>query len=307
MRRVGHVHCLSEREEYLFDVQGWLVIPGVLEPGLLRALNEALDANQGRFGEEDEDLVEESSTLAGEHHRRTCKGMLEWPHPHCYPFRQLIAYPPLIGYLDGLLGRGWHLDHPPEVFDYAHGTEGHVLHFGEPFPQDGIWYQARGGTMRSGLLAVEFLLSDQPPGRGGFCAIAGSHKANFRCPRGISLWEQDQSAVTNPGGRAGDVIIFTEALAHGTLPWRNEFDRRVAVYRFAAKTVQYATGFHEVVMPGWADELTPAQRAALEPASFYDKAIIEPDGSVSRPWEEYDEPPLRTPSPDQPRRVAGRM
>jgi hypothetical protein len=65
------------------------------------------------------------------------------------------------------------------------------------------------------------------------------------------------------------------------------------VYRFAAKTVQYASGFHQVVMPGWADELTPAQRAALEPAHFYDKAIIEADGSVSRPWEEYDEPPLR--------------
>jgi hypothetical protein len=46
-------------------------------------------------------------------------------------------------------------------------------------------------------------------------------------------------------------------------------------------------------MPGWADELTPAQRAALEPAHFYDKAIIERDGSVSRPWEEYDEPPRR--------------
>jgi hypothetical protein len=43
-------------------------------------------------------------------------------------------------------------------------------------------------------------------------------------------------------------------------------------------------------MPDWADELTAAQRAALEPAQFYDKAIIELDGSVSRPWEEYDEP-----------------
>jgi hypothetical protein len=75
---------------------------------------------------------------------------------------------------------------------------------------------------------VEFLLSDQPPGCGGFCAIAGSHKANFPRPQSIFLWEQDQSVVTNPGAHAGDVIIFTEAVAHGTLPWRNEFGRRVA-------------------------------------------------------------------------------
>jgi Phytanoyl-CoA dioxygenase (PhyH) len=290
VRRLGRVQGLTEREIYLFDVQGWLVIPGIIEPSLLRALNEALDANQDRFLETDEDLVEGSATLAAEHRRRNCFGMLEWPQPHCQPFRELIAYRPLIRYLDGVLGRGWHLDHGPEVFDYPPGTEGHALHFGEPFPQDGVWYQARGGTLRSGLLAVEVLLTDQPAGRGGFCAIAGSHKANFPRPEGISRWEQDQSVVTNPGARAGDVIMFTEALAHGTLPWRNEFDRRVAVYRFAPKTMQYAAPFHQVVPPGWAAELTPAQRAALEPARFYDKAIIEPDGSVSRPWEEYDGP-----------------
>lgn len=75
-----------------------------------------------------------------------------------------------------------YVDEPPEAFGYPRGTEGHVLHFGQPFPQDGIWYQARGGTMRSGLLAVEFLLTDQLAGRGGFCAIAGSHKDNFPCP-----------------------------------------------------------------------------------------------------------------------------
>ena len=62
VRRLGHVPGLSEREKYLFDVQGWVVFPRVLQPRLLRALNDALDANQARFGEEDEDLVEESST-----------------------------------------------------------------------------------------------------------------------------------------------------------------------------------------------------------------------------------------------------
>jgi hypothetical protein len=73
----------------------------------------------------------------------------------------------------------------------------------------------------------------------------------------------------------------------------NEFRRRVALFRFAAKTVQYGQGFHQVTLPGWADELTPAQRAVLEAACFYDKAIVEADGSVSRPREEYDEPPWR--------------
>ncbi len=197
------MHGLSEREEYLFDVQGWLVIPRVLEPRLLRALNDALDANQDRFTEATGDLLQESSTLAGEHRRRMCHGMLEWPHPHCGPFRELIAYPALTGYLDGLLGRGWHLDHPPEVFDYPRGTEGQALHFGQPFPQDGVWYQARGGTLRSGLLAVEFLLTDQPAGNGGFCAIAGSHKANFPPPGASPCGSRTSPRWPTPAGAPG--------------------------------------------------------------------------------------------------------
>lgn len=281
---------MTDREKYLFDVQGWLVVPGLLDDLEVKALNEALDANLGRRRDEDEDLVEESTTLVGSHRRRGYRDVLQWPHPWCEPFRALMAHSRLVPYLDGLLGRGWHLDHDPEVFDYPTGTEGHVLHFGEPFIQDGIWYQCRGGALRSGLLAVEFLLTHQPEGRGGFCAIAGSHKSNFSCPRSISLWESDTWIVSNPEAKAGDAIIFTEALAHGTLPWRNDHDRRVALYRFGAKTTQYAGGFHRVVLPEWADELTPAQRAAIEPAHFYDHPLIEPDGSVARPWEAYDEP-----------------
>jgi hypothetical protein len=101
-RRLGRVYGLSEREQYLFDVQGWLVVPGVVEPRLLRALNDALDGNQDRFGQEEEDLVEGSGTLAGEHRGRTCRGMLEWPHPHCEP--------------DGSVSRPWEeYDGPPQA------------------------------------------------------------------------------------------------------------------------------------------------------------------------------------------------
>jgi Phytanoyl-CoA dioxygenase (PhyH) len=281
---------LTDRERYLFDLQGWLVVSGLLNGREIAALTEALDANVQRRRIEDGDRVEGSTVLTGTP-RRGFRGMLEWPHPWCDPFRYLIAHPKLVPYLNDLLGRGWHLDHSPEVFDYPLGTEGQVLHFGEPFVQDGIWYQARGGALRSGLVTVEFLLTDQPSGKGGFCAISGSHKANFRRPRGIDLGEQDTFIVSNPGAEAGDVIVFTEAVAHGTLPWHNEHDRRVAIYRFGAKTTQYASGFHQVVMPAWANELTSTQLAAIEPAHFYDRALIQPDGTITRPWEEYDHPP----------------
>ena len=281
---------VTPRELYLFDLQGWLVVPGVLSLEELDKIKAALDANVGRRLE-DEPTTEESTTLVGRHRRRSFRGVLEWPKPWCDPFRDLIVVDRLIPYLDEFLGRGWHLDHHPEVFDCPPGTDGQVIHFGEYFMQAGAWYVSRAGGIRSGMVVIEYFLTDQPEGQGGFCAIPGSHKANFPRPREITVWHQDQEVIRNPGAQAGNAVIFTEALGHGALPWTNEHPRRVAVYRYTGKTIQYAHAFHRYVSPLWLEELTPVQRAALEPAGFYDKAIIEPNATVYRPWDEYDPPP----------------
>src|SRR2546423_13529068 len=137
------------------------------------------------------------------------------------------------------------------------------MHFGSWWIQPGIFYRAQGPQIRNGMVVVEFLLSDQPEGGGGFCFIPGSHKPNFVRPDDISSYESDTDIVRNPSGRTGDAFIFTEALTHGALPWRSDHRRRVVIHRYAAKTVQYGPGFHELVLPPWVDELSPAQRAAL--------------------------------------------
>jgi hypothetical protein len=285
--------AMVARDKYLFDLQGWLVIPDVLAGSEVDVLNHTLDANLERR-RDDDPTADGSTTLDAGRRRRTFRDVLEWPQPSCLPFRDLIVNARLIPYLDEILGRGWHLDHHPEVLDCAPGTDGQIIHFGQHFMQAGAWYVSRAGGLRSGMLTVEFMLSDQPEGGGGFCAIPGSHKANFPRPREITLWQQDQDIVRNPAAQAGDAIIFTEALGHGALPWQNQHDRRVAIYRYSGKTIQYATSFHNYVMPGWVDELTPLQRAAVEPARFYDKPIIEEDLTVSQPWDEYDPPPPPT-------------
>eukprot|EP01052_Picozoa_sp_SAG31_P080072 SAG31_NODE_39818_length_285_cov_0.838710_1_plen_62_part_01 len=39
--------------------------------------------------------------------------MLTWPKPHCLPFRDLLAHPKIIPYMNTFFGRGWKLDHHP--------------------------------------------------------------------------------------------------------------------------------------------------------------------------------------------------
>jgi len=279
---------LTQRERYLFDVQGLLVIPGVLSSEDVAALNEALDQNEHRRSPL-EDATLGSPALAGTS-RSQYWNTVEWPQPWCTPFRNLIGHATLRPYLDELMGRGWHLDHLPEVFEFEQGAQGHAMHFGHWWIHPGIFYQTMGAQIRNGLVAVEFLLTDQPEDGGGFCFIPGSHKTNFARPDEISHYLEDTGVVRNPGANAGDAIILTEALTHGALPWKNEHRRRVVIHRYAAKTVQYGPGVHQIVFPPWVDELTESQRAAVEPAHFYDRPVIGTDGTVTRIHDDYDRP-----------------
>jgi hypothetical protein len=284
---------LTDRERYLFDLQGYLVVRGALSPGETRRLNEALDANQDRLLDDEEVGSYGSPPLTGGP-RGKFEGMLTWPQPWCQPFRDLLVHQPAIPYLDGLLGRGWHMDHPPTIWQTSKGAEGLGLHLGDPHFQGGAYYRCKNGRIRNGLTVFQYALSDVDEGDGGFCCIPGSHKTNFLRPSPISLLQEDADIVRNPSLRTGDLLIFTEALTHGTLPWTAAYDRRAVLYRYSPKWVMYGPGFHTATPPPWADELDEAGRAAIEPAYFYDRPLIEPDGTtVVRPEADPDEPPYR--------------
>ena len=49
--------------------------------------------------------------------------------------------------------------------------------------------------------------------------------------------------MDNPGLEPGDVLFFTEASTHGTLPWSAEHTRRAALYRFAPATSAYGRAY----------------------------------------------------------------
>lgn len=294
---------MSDREKFLFDLQGFLVVKGLLSEKEVRRLNEAVDANQDQIKEDTNVNIGASTTLAGAGKRMMLGGLLTLPHPWCEPFRELLAHPKLIPYLNTMLGPGWKMDHAPAIFIAEQGAEGLRLH-GATAATAEIWdtadpqktypglagrvpdfartYQYANGSMRCGLLAVEFHLVPHEEGDGGFAAIPGSHKANFPMPEPIRLWEEDRDIVRNPGAEAGDVVIFNEATIHGTLPWRPAHQRRSVLYRFAPRYLHYAGGYHTTTLPEWADEMTPAQRAVLEPAHVYDRPVIEDDGVTVR-------------------------
>lgn len=188
------------------------------------------------------------------------------------------------------------MDHSPFILTARAGAEGLRLHGSTSIHFDGSqYYTYANGQMRCGMIVCQYQLADVESGDGGLCVIPGSHKANFRCPDDIRRWEANQEIVYNVPAKAGDMIIFNEATIHGSLPWTARHERRSLLYRYSPKYLHFAGGYYETSLPDWANELTEAQRAVLEPPYIYDRPLIEADGvTVIRPRRELPDGSIRT-------------
>ena len=89
--------------------------------------------------------------------------------------------------------------------------------------------------MRNGLTVATWNLTPAPAGAGGFACIPGSHKTNFmrNVPMEVRRFERRPDYLYQPPMEAGDVLIFTEALIHGTMPWDAEHERRTLLFKYS--------------------------------------------------------------------------
>jgi hypothetical protein len=276
------VEQMSEREQFLWDLNGFIVVPGLLSLEEVAALNAAIDANRDRIVDDANRDIGSSTTLAGERDRQILNGLLTLPGESCDPFRRLLAHPAIRPYLNSILGEGWRVDHDPACFIAQKGARGLVFHgagqkfFGPSF------YAYNNGRSWSGMIAAEWVLTPVGPGDGGFAFVPGSHKSNFWPPQEISEWEQDRDLVRHVACQPGDLVIFNEATMHGTLPWTADHERRALLYRYSPKWLHWAGGTFTYSQPEWLAELGDAERAVLEPPYVYERPVIQDDGAVVR-------------------------
>ncbi len=98
-------------------------------------------------------------------------------------------------------------------------------------------------------------------GSGGFRCIPGSHKAHFEMP-----FEELEDDAEDIPVSAGDVLIFTEALTHGSR-WTGSSSRRVLIYKCCPGSVAWISDV-------WDDDaraaLTTRQRKMTVPPFVFD-------------------------------------
>lgn len=246
--------------EYLFDLNGYLVIRGVFSAEEIAQANQVIDQKADLIKERKGVLrnTKQGSAMSGdgETGRLDLGGILEWGDDSSF-FRSVLAHPTLVPYYNLLLGKGYRMDHLPFVIAQNQGSEGFALHGGMVDVSSGefnnyLSYQYIQGKMSNSLMGVSVVLSDHNPGDGGFCVVRGSHKSNMAAPESFINGDEHQEFLYQPAMKAGDVLMFSEATVHGALPWSAEHQRRVALYRFCPPTMAYGRSYY----PSWSDKIT---------------------------------------------------
>ena len=178
--------------------------------------------------------------------------------------QSLIDHPKIVPYLLELIDRKFRLDHDYCIF-MREGATGGQLHGGEGHEGD-HWYKYRDGQMRNGLCVVTFFLTHAAEGDGGFACIPGTHKSNFLggIPRDVMRFERKVPYVVQPAVDAGDALFFTEALIHGTMPWRGTHERRALLYKYSPGHSAWSQNYYD---HNDYPDLTDQQRRILEPPS----------------------------------------
>jgi hypothetical protein len=207
---------LTAEQKYLFDMRGWLLVPGVLS-----------EADCTEMKEFSQQLHDDPESLA-EHERSAVAGPLQklTDHPNVVGFmNEFVAYP-------GLSNQECYgfRQESGSLFYRDVGDGNFAPHNGNGmfrFPGDSHLYRCIPGKANSGLTRVVWELNPITEGNGTLL-VTGSHKAVYPAPEGLKspdspIWE----TYTCP---PGSLLFFTEALTHSARPWGNTEYPRIAIF-----------------------------------------------------------------------------
>ncbi len=253
-------------DDFLFDLNGYLVLKKAVDPELLAELNDAFDRlpplQQGEW--------------FGNAQRRDYNGATGYELHNCIEFdpslEKLIDHPSWINYLRRYCGeensyvQGLFIDECIASIRRSGGH--HPVHSGGYLGALRGKYTYQHGVFRCGQCNIILALTDVHEGDGPTMVIPGSHKSNFPHPNAGNYAALDR--MDNLDGAVpvyldkGDAVLFVDGLMHGGSSRTNpEGERRVTIYRYGVSWAATRYGY-EYSQP-LLDRLTPERRKILQP------------------------------------------
>lgn len=233
----------SDMERYLFDLNGYIIIRNALSADELAACNATLDEVQDFVGTGWHGHVR----LRNDPDRQ--EGLsLQQMYEAGPVWEGLIDHPNWFGKAVHFIGSD-----DPENFDGHHGPafidecfasirgpgQALRLHSGGHVGTIRTQYRYHAGKFHCGQVNVLIALNDIGPGDGATMVIPGSHKSNIRHPQTVEVDKRsEQTSVDGIEGaievhlKAGDALMFVDAIMHGAARRVNAGQRRMTVYRY---------------------------------------------------------------------------
>lgn len=272
----------QEHLDYLFDLQGYLILENAISDEDLAKINEWIDEHW-EYVENPWEPNDENKRIPRwigniETHTYNVENGVNFQNiiEGGEVFRKLIDHPVWINmirkFVHEVNGLSIH-----ENFLNVRGPGGFIhIHCGGHVPLSYLTFrQINTGEWLVGQINVLMALNDIGPGDGAPVLIPGSHKCSEIHPR---LKHDGKGIVYDghtgkPAGsafatqevhlKAGDVVMFTDAITHGSAERTNPGFRRSIVYRYSPKYVRERFDYPH------SDELlaslTPEQRRIIQP------------------------------------------
>ena len=255
-------------DDFLFDLNGYIIIKNAVEPGLLGDLNSAFDAFPKLTPME----------WWGNAQRRDYTAETGFELHNCVevgaPFEALIDHPSWVSHVRRFCGEqdsyieGLFVDEAIASIRRSGGH--HPVHSGGYKGALRGAYHFEDGLFRCGQCNVILALTDIGEGDGPTMVVPGSHKSNFPHPSAGDYARGDRMDAL-PGAvpvllGKGDAVLFCDGLMHGGSSRTTEGgERRVTIYRYGP--LWGATRFGYEYSPALLDRLTPARRRILQPVA----------------------------------------
>lgn len=259
---------LSEYEnDYLFDLLGYRILKGALSTETLRALNEWIDRQPPRQPGEWFDNIEVHSYQGhdGTNYQNVIEGGTV--------FEELIDSPSWIDEVRRYICNGANGLSLNETFLNVRGPSGFIgIHSGGHVPTCIATTRHHTGKWMVGQINILMALTDVGPGDGATVIIPGSHKSDIVHP--VMTGGTQQSYRDDfPAGealmtrevhlKAGDALMFTDGICHGSATRVNEGERRILIYRYSPH--YFMPRFNYLPSEALLERLTPARRQIVQP------------------------------------------
>ncbi len=224
----------TRMEDYLFDLRGYLVLEGAVASEQVTRINQAINAIPPLKDGEWHGNVQGHS-YHGEIDGRNLQNIVEGGEA----FEALIDHPAWIEHVRHYVGEaeGLFID---EAFVTLRGPSEFInIHGGGAYRRIRTQFRYHDGQFHCGQINVLVALTEIGEGDGPTVVIPGSHKSNLMHPTfdvGYSNKLRDPPELEVGAVpvylKAGDALLFVDAICHGGASRVNPGIRRTLVYRY---------------------------------------------------------------------------